>query len=71
MNECKPLMDGSEYHAATAVPAGPGVAPTVVLINVSPIEYGHVLLCPRVTDCLPQRIDPAAGAYTRSLLTTT
>jgi GDP-L-galactose phosphorylase len=31
---------------------------TVVLINVSPIEYGHVLLCPRVTDCLPQRITP-------------
>ena len=31
---------------------------TLVLINVSPIEYGHVLLCPRVTDCLPQRITP-------------
>ena len=29
-----------------------------MLINVSPIEYGHVLLCPRVTDCLPQRISP-------------
>jgi GDP-L-galactose phosphorylase len=24
---------------------------------VSPIEYGHVLLIPRVLDCLPQRID--------------
>ncbi|OEL13840.1 GDP-L-galactose phosphorylase 2 [Dichanthelium oligosanthes] len=26
--------------------------------NVSPIEYGHVLLIPRVLDRLPQRIDP-------------
>lgn len=25
--------------------------------QVSPIEYGHVLLIPRVLDCLPQRID--------------
>ncbi|KAL4180898.1 hypothetical protein AMTRI_Chr12g234660 [Amborella trichopoda] len=31
--------------------------PSVVAINVSPIEYGHVLLIPRVLDCLPQRID--------------
>ncbi|KAF8726366.1 hypothetical protein HU200_019828 [Digitaria exilis] len=33
-------------------------APNVVAINVSPIEYGHVLLIPRVLDRLPQRIDP-------------
>ena len=26
-------------------------------MQVSPIEYGHVLLVPRVLDCLPQRID--------------
>lgn len=31
--------------------------PSVVAINVSPIEYGHVLLIPRVLECLPQRID--------------
>ena len=31
-------------------------APNCVLINVSPIEYGHVLLVPRITDCLPQQI---------------
>lgn len=31
-----------------------GPSPTLVLINVSPIEYGHVLLVPRVLDCLPQ-----------------
>lgn len=24
---------------------------------MSPIEYGHVLLIPRVLECLPQRID--------------
>lgn len=33
-------------------------APNVVAINVSPIEYGHVLLIPRVLDRLPQKIDP-------------
>ncbi|KAK0599753.1 hypothetical protein LWI29_008259 [Acer saccharum] len=32
-------------------------APSVVAINVSPIEYGHVLLIPRIFECLPQRID--------------
>lgn len=26
-------------------------------LQVSPIEYGHVLLIPRVLECLPQRID--------------
>lgn len=29
-------------------------SPHLVYINVSPIEYGHVLLVPRVLDCLPQ-----------------
>ncbi|XAR71413.1 GDP-L-galactose phosphorylase [Bertholletia excelsa] len=32
-------------------------SPNVIAINVSPIEYGHVLLIPHVLDCLPQRID--------------
>ncbi|KAF5749992.1 GDP-L-galactose phosphorylase 1-like [Tripterygium wilfordii] len=32
-------------------------SPNVVAINVSPIEYGHVLLIPRVSECLHQRID--------------
>ncbi|KAK3026834.1 hypothetical protein RJ639_040735 [Escallonia herrerae] len=32
-------------------------SPNVVTINVSPIEYGHVLLIPHVLDRLPQRID--------------
>lgn len=28
-----------------------------IILQVSPIEYGHVLLIPRVLECLPQRID--------------
>ncbi|KAM7280213.1 hypothetical protein ACFE04_007347 [Oxalis oulophora] len=32
-------------------------SPSFVAINVSPIEYGHVLLIPQIFDCLPQRID--------------
>ncbi|ESW14301.1 hypothetical protein PHAVU_008G269600 [Phaseolus vulgaris] len=32
-------------------------SPSFVAINVSPIEYGHVLLIPRIFECLPQRID--------------
>ncbi|CAJ1964069.1 unnamed protein product [Sphenostylis stenocarpa] len=35
-------------------------SPSVVAINVSPIEYGHVLLIPRIFECLPQRIDHAS-----------
>ncbi|KAL3733440.1 hypothetical protein ACJRO7_022893 [Eucalyptus globulus] len=35
-------------------------SPSVVAINVSPIEYGHVLLIPRILECLPQRIDRAS-----------
>ncbi|WIA33989.1 hypothetical protein OEZ86_012374 [Tetradesmus obliquus] len=33
-------------------------SPSVVVINVSPIDYGHVLLCPRVLDCIPQVLAP-------------
>ncbi|CAG7892511.1 unnamed protein product [Brassica rapa] len=39
------------------LPLEAGNSPSVVAINVSPIEYGHVLLIPRILDCLPQRID--------------
>ncbi|EFJ31692.1 hypothetical protein SELMODRAFT_439945 [Selaginella moellendorffii] len=31
-------------------------SPDIVLINVSPIEYGHVLLVPRLFDFVPQRL---------------
>jgi len=34
-------------------------SPSLVLINVSPIEYGHVLLCPWVLNRIPQLVDPA------------
>ncbi|XP_059641088.1 GDP-L-galactose phosphorylase 2-like [Cornus florida] len=45
----------------TSMPVNADVnSPSVVAINVSPIEYGHVLLIPRVLDCLPQRIDHAS-----------
>lgn len=46
----------SFYLHSTQIDAHPG-SPTVLAINVSPIEYGHVLLIPRVLDLLPQRID--------------
>ncbi|XAR51464.1 GDP-L-galactose phosphorylase [Bertholletia excelsa] len=38
-------------------PSANAESPNIVAINVSPIEYGHVLLIPHVLDCLPQRID--------------
>ena len=47
-------MKSSAYNSAKTIES----SPNVMLINVSPIEYGHVLLCPRVTDCLPQQISP-------------
>lgn len=28
-----------------------------MFLQVSPIDYGHVLLIPRILDCLPQRLD--------------
>ncbi|XP_062104869.1 GDP-L-galactose phosphorylase 2-like [Humulus lupulus] len=55
----EPSSDNRSHFSPTA----PAVADmgsnstNVVAINVSPIEYGHVLLIPRVFDCLPQRID--------------
>jgi len=43
----------SYYTPSARLPA----SPNALLINVSPIDYGHVLLCPRVLDCLPQVLD--------------
>nr|ACG75920.1 GDP-L-galactose phosphorylase [Malpighia glabra] len=48
--------DGETQFFANA-PIDVENSPSVVAINVSPIEYGHVLLIPRVLECLPQRID--------------
>ncbi|CAA7396704.1 unnamed protein product [Spirodela intermedia] len=44
-------------HYFDKAPVGTTSPPNVVAINVSPIEYGHVLLIPRVLECLPQKID--------------
>lgn len=49
-------VDGvSEYYESASME---GSSPNVIVINVSPIEFGHILLVPRVMDCIPQRIDP-------------
>jgi GDP-L-galactose phosphorylase len=36
-----------------------GPSPHLIVINVSPIDYGHVLLVPRVLDDLPQLLSPS------------
>ena len=36
----------------------PRTSPNLVFINVSPIEYGHVLLVPRALDNLQQLVTP-------------
>ncbi|XP_043700862.1 GDP-L-galactose phosphorylase 2-like [Telopea speciosissima] len=54
----EPSDDGKTLYVPNAsINGGASQSPSVVAINVSPIEYGHVLLIPRVLDCLPQRID--------------
>lgn len=50
--------EGDKARFLESAAVGEANTPSVVAINVSPIEYGHVLLIPRVLDCLPQRIDP-------------
>lgn len=47
-------LDETAHAASMEQSAALGDSPNLVLINVSPIEYGHVLLVPRVMDCLPQ-----------------
>jgi len=55
--------DGAPGTPAAWTPDAPaGPDPSLLLINVSPIEYGHVLLIPRVMAGLPQLIDPASMA---------
>lgn len=38
-------------------------SPNLVIINVSPIEYGHILLVPRVKDNLPQQVTPSTMRF--------
>ncbi|XP_060172147.1 GDP-L-galactose phosphorylase 1-like [Lycium barbarum] len=49
--------EDDEVQLYPNAPIDPEKSPSVVAINVSPIEYGHVLLIPKVFECLPQRID--------------
>ncbi|GFZ04948.1 GDP-L-galactose phosphorylase 1 [Actinidia rufa] len=49
--------DDNEVQFFPNAPVDVENSPSVVAINVSPIEYGHVLLIPRILECLPQRID--------------
>lgn len=49
--------EDEEVHFLPNAPIDVESSPSVVAINVSPIEYGHVLLIPRILECLPQRID--------------
>ncbi|PIN17828.1 putative hydrolase (HIT family) [Handroanthus impetiginosus] len=49
--------DENEVHFVPNASVDVENSPSVVAINVSPIEYGHVLLIPRIFECLPQRID--------------
>ncbi|KAI9100241.1 hypothetical protein K1719_024459 [Acacia pycnantha] len=55
------LFEQSSDHKSHFVPNAPvekiSTSPNTVAINVSPLEYGHVLLIPRILDSLPQRID--------------
>jgi GDP-L-galactose phosphorylase len=46
--------DGTSFAPHAAVTTSES---HMVLINVSPIEYGHVLLVPRILDSLPQQIE--------------
>ncbi|XP_057724395.1 GDP-L-galactose phosphorylase 1-like [Arachis stenosperma] len=49
--------DDGEVQFFPNAPIDVDNSPSLVAINVSPIEYGHVLLIPRIFECLPQRID--------------
>lgn len=49
---------GCCYHTKKRL----GPSPSLVLINISPIEYGHILLVPRCMDRLPQRMRSDAFA---------
>lgn len=50
----EPSLEANPSFAASSTVKG---SPNLVYINVSPIEYGHVLLVPRVMDCCPQVVD--------------
>ncbi|CAG9461401.1 unnamed protein product [Pedinophyceae sp. YPF-701] len=45
----------STFHAAKEITEGS--SPNLILVNVSPIEYAHILLCPGTNRCQPQLVD--------------
>ncbi|CAA0813985.1 GDP-L-galactose phosphorylase 1 [Striga hermonthica] len=49
--------EDDQVHFFPNAPIDTESSPSVVAINVSPIEYGHVLLVPQILERLPQRID--------------
>ncbi|KAF9614164.1 hypothetical protein IFM89_015659 [Coptis chinensis] len=49
--------DTDETKFFPSAPIDTEDSPNVVSINVSPIEYGHVLLIPKILERFPQRID--------------
>ncbi|KAL5729871.1 GDP-L-galactose/GDP-D-glucose: hexose 1-phosphate guanylyltransferase [Ranunculus cassubicifolius] len=49
--------DTDEAQFFPSAPLDMENSPSVVAINVSPIEYGHVLLIPKILERFPQRID--------------
>lgn len=51
--ECGSELQDGEFFTEAAV----GDGTNAVIINVSPIEYGHVLLVPKIVDQIPQQID--------------
>ncbi|KAI5061064.1 hypothetical protein GOP47_0023569 [Adiantum capillus-veneris] len=51
-------VESGDSHEGEFYPEAPVVEGTnAVIINVSPIEYGHILLVPKITARIPQRID--------------
>ncbi|XP_051141013.1 GDP-L-galactose phosphorylase 1-like [Andrographis paniculata] len=53
----EPSQDGESHYFPSSPVHAENSSPSVVAINVSPIDYGHVLLIPHVSDCLPQEIN--------------
>ncbi|KAL3636753.1 Phosphate metabolism transcription protein [Castilleja foliolosa] len=49
--------EDDEVHFFPNAPIDADNSPSLIAINVSPIEYGHVLLVPRILEHLPQMID--------------
>ncbi|CAO2182022.1 unnamed protein product [Urochloa humidicola] len=52
---CETDRDSAQYF--DGAPDIISASSSAILINVSPIGYCHVLLTPKIQDCLPQRID--------------